>query len=102
MVTAFYVSGCIVSIDAMGCQKEIAQTILERGADYPAVKQGLAVTSCGLLEQGPRATAGPPATWVIVARVDVHRGVVYIWILTTGSIVSMSFREDENEDRQRT
>ena len=28
------VSGCIVSIDAMGCQKEIAQTILERGADY--------------------------------------------------------------------
>ena len=28
------VSGCIVSIDAMGCQKEIAQTILDRGADY--------------------------------------------------------------------
>ena len=28
------VSGCIVSIDAMGCQKEITRTILERGADY--------------------------------------------------------------------
>lgn len=33
------VSGCIVSIDAMGCQamgcqKEMAQTILDRGADY--------------------------------------------------------------------
>ena len=28
------VSGWIVSIDAMGCQKEIAQTILEGGADY--------------------------------------------------------------------
>ena len=27
-------SGCIVTIDAMGCQKEIAQGILERGADY--------------------------------------------------------------------
>ena len=27
------VSGCIVSIDAMGCQKEIARTILQRGAD---------------------------------------------------------------------
>ena len=26
--------GCIVSIDAMGCQKEIAQGILDRGADY--------------------------------------------------------------------
>ena len=28
------VSGCIVTIDAMGCQKEIAKTIIERGADY--------------------------------------------------------------------
>ncbi len=33
-------NGCIVTIDAMGCQKEIAQTILECGADYVlAVKQ---------------------------------------------------------------
>ena len=32
--------GCIVTIDAMGCQKEIAQSILEQGADYVlAVKQ---------------------------------------------------------------
>ena len=28
------VSGCIVTIDAMGCQKEIALTITDRGADY--------------------------------------------------------------------
>ena len=27
-------SGCIVTIDAMGCQKEIARTIVDRGADY--------------------------------------------------------------------
>ena len=34
------VSGCIVSIDAMGCQKEIARTIVNRGADYVlAVKE---------------------------------------------------------------
>ena len=34
------ISGCIVTIDAMGCQKEIAQGILDRGADYLlAVKQ---------------------------------------------------------------
>ena len=26
--------GCIVTIDAMGCQKDIAQGILDRGADY--------------------------------------------------------------------
>jgi len=28
------VSGCIVTIDAMGCQKEIATTIIDSGADY--------------------------------------------------------------------
>ncbi len=27
-------NGCIVTIDAMGCQKEIAQGILDRGAEY--------------------------------------------------------------------
>ena len=27
-------SGCIITIDAVGCQKEIAQGILDRGADY--------------------------------------------------------------------
>ena len=27
-------SGCIVSIDAMGCQKAIAETIVDKGADY--------------------------------------------------------------------
>ena len=34
------VSGCIVSIDAMGCRKEIARTILERGADYVLAVKG--------------------------------------------------------------
>ena len=34
------VSGCIVSIDAMGCQKEIARTILDRGADYVLAVKG--------------------------------------------------------------
>lgn len=34
------VSGCIVTIDAMGCQREIAQQIVEAGADYVlAVKE---------------------------------------------------------------
>jgi predicted transposase YbfD/YdcC len=27
-------SGCIVTIDAIGCQRDIAQTIVEQGADY--------------------------------------------------------------------
>ncbi len=28
------IQGCVVSIDAMGCQTEIAKTIIEQGADY--------------------------------------------------------------------
>lgn len=28
------VRGCLVTIDAMGCQREIAQTVVETGADY--------------------------------------------------------------------
>ena len=34
------VSGCIVTIDAMGCQKRIAQTIRDRGADYMLALKG--------------------------------------------------------------
>lgn len=28
------ITGCIVTIDAMGCQKDISKTIMEKGADY--------------------------------------------------------------------
>lgn len=34
------IEGCIVTIDAMGTQKEIAATILERGADYILALKG--------------------------------------------------------------
>ena len=34
LLNQLYVKGCIVTLDAMGCQKDIAQTIIERGADY--------------------------------------------------------------------
>jgi predicted transposase YbfD/YdcC len=34
------VEGCIVTIDAMGCQKEIARTIVEQGADYVLALKG--------------------------------------------------------------
>ena len=33
-------SGCIVTIDAMGCQKEIAKTIRSKGADYVLALKG--------------------------------------------------------------
>ena len=34
LLRALEVSGCIVTIDAMGCQTEIAEIIVEQGADY--------------------------------------------------------------------
>ena len=34
LLSMLEVSGCIVTIDAMGCQKEIARAIVDRGADY--------------------------------------------------------------------
>jgi predicted transposase YbfD/YdcC len=40
LLEQLYVAGCIVTIDAMGCQKEIAQTILERHADYVLALKG--------------------------------------------------------------
>src|SRR5574337_311844 len=40
LLKSLYVSGCIVSIDAMGCQKDIAATILEQGADYVLALKG--------------------------------------------------------------
>jgi predicted transposase YbfD/YdcC len=40
-------SGCIVTIDAMGCQKEIASQIVGRGADYVLALKG---NHSGLLE----------------------------------------------------
>ena len=34
------IRGCLVSIDAMGCQREIAKTIIEQGADYVLALKG--------------------------------------------------------------
>lgn len=33
-------TGCIVTIDAMGCQKSIAQEIINKGADYVLALKG--------------------------------------------------------------
>lgn len=34
LLRTLVIRGCIVTIDAMGCQSEIAETIVEQGADY--------------------------------------------------------------------
>ena len=40
LLQALAVGGCTVTIDAMGCQKEIARTIRSRGADYALALKG--------------------------------------------------------------
>ena len=42
------IKGCIVTIDAMGCQTEIAEKIIEKGADYILAVKG----NQGSLEEG--------------------------------------------------
>jgi hypothetical protein len=53
--------GCIVTIDAMGCQRVIAQTIVEQGADYVLALKGNQPTLAQAVEQffvsGPEAEA---------------------------------------------
>ena len=40
LLEQLYLAGCIVTIDAMGCQKEIARTIIEQKADYVLALKG--------------------------------------------------------------
>lgn len=53
--------GCIVTIDAMGCQRAIAQKIVEQGADYVLALKGNQPTLAQAVEQffvsGPAAEA---------------------------------------------
>jgi len=53
------IEGCIVTIDAMGCQKKIAEKIVEKGADYVLALKGnqgnLAEDVQALFEQAEKA-----------------------------------------------
>jgi len=48
LLEALYVTGFLVSIDAMGCQKEIARKIIDKGGDYLLMVKG---NQPGLLEK---------------------------------------------------
>ncbi len=41
LLNLLMLNGCIVTIDAMGCQTAIAQTMIERGADYVLALKGI-------------------------------------------------------------
>ena len=52
--------GCIVTIDAMGCQREIAQRIIQGGADYVlAVKENQSLPRAGTRGTTARGHPGP-------------------------------------------
>ena len=40
LLETLYINGCIVTIDAMGCQRAIADKIIEKGADYILALKG--------------------------------------------------------------
>jgi predicted transposase YbfD/YdcC len=51
LLKALDLKGCLVTIDAMGCQREIAKTIGEAGADYLLAVKGNQETLCEDIEQ---------------------------------------------------
>ena len=40
LLQMLYIKGCIITIDAMGCQKDIAARIVEKEADYILALKG--------------------------------------------------------------
>jgi predicted transposase YbfD/YdcC len=52
LLEVLVLEGCIVTIDAMGCQKEIAKKIIKKGADYILAVKG----NQGSLEEGVKDT----------------------------------------------
>ena len=52
LLKVLVLEGCIVTIDAMGCQKEIAKKIIKKGADYILAVKG----NQGSLEEGVKDT----------------------------------------------
>ena len=40
LLKTLFIKGCVVTVDALNCQKDIAQTIIDRGADYVFALKG--------------------------------------------------------------
>ena len=59
LLRALEVSGCVITIDAMGCQKEIARTIVEEGAGYVlALKKNQAQLYADVMDTFTQERAG--------------------------------------------
>jgi len=51
LLELLHIEGCIVTIDAMGCQKKIAAQIVEQGGDYVLGLKGNQSTMCSEVEE---------------------------------------------------
>jgi predicted transposase YbfD/YdcC len=63
LLNVLALKGCLVTIDAMGCQREIAAQIIEKGADYLLAVKG----NQGCLEEDAERTvrfAKPVSEWI--------------------------------------
>lgn len=75
------ISGCIVTIDAMGCQTEIAGTIVEKGADYVLSlkgNQGNLHEDVTLFFQEQKQNSFKDATFDYYETVDADHGKIEI------------------------
>ena len=86
--------GCIVSIDAIGCQTAIAQTIVERGADYvlslkanqPTLHDAVETYFAEVPRDGVR-----PATQELLRTVDGEHGRIEIrryWVASDPALLA--------------
>jgi len=63
LLNVLVLNGCLVTIDAMGCQREIAAQIIEKGADYLLAVKG----NQGYLEEDAERTirfTKPASEWI--------------------------------------
>lgn len=81
LLEALYVRGYLVSIDAMGCQKDIAAKIIAKGGDYLLMVKG---NQPGLLEQVSEAfTEGRRAALPKFEHFDASHGRVVVQMTWT-------------------
>ena len=75
LLRALAIAGCIVTIDAMGTQREIARQILAQGADYVlALKENQATLCRDVVEMFALANAGTIEELVVEEKRTIEKG----------------------------
>jgi len=75
LLRALAIEGCIVTLDAMGCQREIAQQIIDQGGDYVlALKENQETLYTDVVDLFTHAQAGPIEEVVVDENRTVGKG----------------------------